>query len=216
MFTQIRPGLNRALTPVGRKLAGLGITADQVSLVGTLGVVGGALGFYPRGRFLWGTVFITCFVFGDTLDGAVARARGTSGKWGSFLDSTLDRMGDAAIFGSLALWFAGGGHSFVMAGVAIYDLAAAQLTSYVKARAEGLGMRCDVGLVERPERLLAILIATGFTGILGVPALQVWVLWALAGAMTATVVQRVVVVRREANRAAATVPEGQPNEAVVR
>jgi len=194
---RVRPAINRTVAPAGRWLARLGVTPDQITIVGTLGVVGGALGFYPRGQFLWGTVVITCFVFSDMLDGAVARARGSSGHWGAFLDSTSDRFGDAAVFGALALWFAGGGRSFVMVAVCIYDLVAASVTSYIKARAEGLGLSCNVGLVERSERLLAVLIATAFTGMFDVPALQVVVLWVLAVAMTLTVVQRLVAVRRQ-------------------
>lgn len=194
---RVRPAVNRSLEPAGRWLARLGATPDAITVVGTLGVVGGALGFYPRGSFLWGTVVITCFVFSDMLDGAVARARGGSGRWGAFLDSTSDRFGDAAVFGALVLWFAGGGRSTVMAGVCLYDLVAASMTSYVKARAEGLGLTCNVGLVERSERLLAVLVATGFTGIFQLPTLQVVVLWLLAVGMTLTVVQRLVAVRRQ-------------------
>jgi CDP-diacylglycerol--glycerol-3-phosphate 3-phosphatidyltransferase len=203
-----RAGLNRALAPVGRTLAGWGVSPNAVTVVGTVGVVGGALGFYPRGDFLTGTIVITCFVFSDMLDGAIARARGSTGVFGAFLDSTLDRMGDAAVFGGLVLWFAGGGHSLLMAGVALYDLVAGSLTSYIKARAESLRLSCNVGLAERSERLLAILIATGFTGIFGVPALQVVVLWVLAGAMTVTVIQRLVEVRRQARAALAAAGDG--------
>jgi CDP-diacylglycerol--glycerol-3-phosphate 3-phosphatidyltransferase len=197
----VRPSLNRLLAPAGRGLARLGVTPNAVTIVGTVGVVGGALGFYPRGDFLTGSIVITVFVFCDMLDGAVARARGAFGPFGAFLDSTLDRFGDAAIFGALAMWYAGGGHSRLMAAVALYDLVAAFVTSYAKARAESLDLSCNVGLVERSERLLAILVATGFTGIFGVPALEVVVLWVLAGAMTVTVAQRVVEVHRQAVRA---------------
>jgi len=178
-----------------------------VTVVGTLGVVGGALGFYPRGSFTVGSFVISAFVLSDLLDGAIARAGGRSGPWGAFLDSTLDRFGDAAVFGGLVLWFAGGGHSFLMAGVTLYDLAAAAITSYIKARAEGLGLTCNVGLVERSERLIAILVATGFTGMLGLPALQVVVLWILAAGMTITIGQRLVEVHRQAARSAANAPE---------
>ena len=92
----------RLLTPTARALLALGISPDAVTLVGTLGVAVGALAFYPRGSFFWGTVVITAFVFSDTVDGIMARLQGRSGTWGAFLDSTLDRFGDAAIFGGLA------------------------------------------------------------------------------------------------------------------
>jgi CDP-diacylglycerol--glycerol-3-phosphate 3-phosphatidyltransferase len=203
-----RPVINRVLEPVGRGLARLGVSADAVTIVGTVGVVGGALAFYPRGKFTVGTLVITAFVFSDMIDGAVARAGGRSGPWGAFLDSTLDRFGDAAIFATLALWFAGRGHSYLLAAVAIYDLVTGSLTSYIKARAEGLGLSCNVGLAERSERLLAILVATGLAGIFGVPVLIPIALWALAAATTITVGQRLVEVRRQARLIAAPVGTG--------
>lgn len=193
-----RPALNRMLAPVGAGLARLGVTPNAITVVGTLGVVGGALGFYPRGSMLWGTVFITCFVFSDMLDGAVARAAGTTGRYGAFLDSTLDRFGDAAVFGGIALWWAGGGDDQVVCAVALYCLAGSLITSYIKARAEGLGLTCNVGLVERGERLVAILVATGLSGIFDVPELQIAVLWGLAVLTTVTMAQRLYEVRRQA------------------
>ena len=86
-----------------------------MTLVGTLGVCVGALAFYPRHSFFWGTIVITAFVFSDTLDGIMARLSGRSGNWGAYLDSTLDRVGDAAIFGGLVLWYAGDGRDTLMA-----------------------------------------------------------------------------------------------------
>ena len=101
---------------------------------------------------------ITLFVFSDMLDGAVARVTGRTGVWGAFLDSTLDRFGDAAIFGGIALFYAGRGHNLLLCCVALACLVFASLTSYVKARAEGLGLTCDVGFAERSERLVIILV----------------------------------------------------------
>src|SRR5262249_52574814 len=158
--------------PVARRLVALGVTPDAITVVGTLGVAGGALAFYPRGEFLVGTLVITAFVFSDLLDGAVARVRGSSGPWGAFLDSTLDRVGDGAVFGALALWYAGDGHDRVLCAVAIYDLVAGVVTSYAKARAESLGMTCNVGIAERSERLLGILVLTGLSGLFDVPVLR--------------------------------------------
>jgi CDP-diacylglycerol--glycerol-3-phosphate 3-phosphatidyltransferase len=192
-----RPQINRAVEPVARRLARLGVTPDMLTIVGTIGVAGGALGFYPRGHFLVGTLVITAFVFSDLLDGAVARVTGTSGPWGAFLDSTLDRVGDGAVFGALALWYAGGGHSRTLCAVALYDLVAGVVTSYAKARAESLGMTANVGIAERSERLIVVLVLTGFSGILGVAVLRDIALWGLAAATTVTVVQRMVEVRRQ-------------------
>lgn len=204
----VRPALARVVDPPARWLAGHGVSADLVTIVGTLGVLGGALGYYPRGDFLPGTLVITAFVFSDLLDGAIARAGAPSGAWGAFLDSTLDRFGDAAIFGGLALWFAGGGHSTTLTALAGYDLVAGSLTSYIKARAEGLGLTCQVGLAERAERLIVILVATGLAGIFDLLLLLEIGLWVLAGATTITVAQRLVEVRRRA-RSARMSPEEQ-------
>ena len=192
-----RPQINRVVEPTARWLAARGVTPDALTLVGTIGVAGGALGFYPRGHFLAGTLVITAFVFSDMLDGAVARVRGSSGAWGAFLDSTLDRIGDGAIFGGLALWYAGGGHSQTLCAVALYDLVAGAVTSYAKARAESLGLTANVGIAERGERLIAILVLTGFAGILDETVLISVGLWGLAVATTITVVQRIVEVRRQ-------------------
>ena len=192
-----RPQINRVTEPIARRLAAIGVTPDALTVVGTIGVAGGALGFYPRGHFLAGTLVITAFVFSDLLDGAVARVRGSSGQWGAFLDSTMDRIGDGAIFGALALWYAGDGDSILYCAVALYDLLAGVVTSYAKARAESLGLTCNVGIAERSERLIAILVLTGFAGILDLPVLIKVALWGLAAATTITVVQRMAEVRRQ-------------------
>ncbi|HTW20442.1 MAG TPA: CDP-alcohol phosphatidyltransferase family protein [Mycobacteriales bacterium] len=183
--------------PIAQRLAKMGVTPDALTIIGTIGVSGGALGFYPRGQFLVGTLVITAFVFSDLMDGAVARVRGSSGPWGAFLDSTLDRVGDGAVFGALALYYAGRGNSETLCAVALYDLVAGVVTSYSKARAESLGMPCNVGIAERSERLIAVLVLTGFSGIFGLNLLRAIALWGLAVATTITVIQRVVEVRRQ-------------------
>jgi phosphatidylglycerophosphate synthase len=205
-----RPQVNRVVEPVARRLASMGVTPDALTIVGTIGVAGGALGFYPRGEFLVGTLVITAFVFSDLLDGAVARVSGSSGRWGAFLDSTLDRIGDGAIFGALALWYAGDGDSIMLCAVALYDLVAGAVTSYAKARAESLGMTCNVGIAERSERLIAVLALTGLSGLFDVPELRDVALWGLALATTITVVQRVVDVRRQSREPVAPPPVSVP------
>jgi CDP-diacylglycerol---glycerol-3-phosphate 3-phosphatidyltransferase len=197
-----RPQVNRVVEPVARRLAAMGVTPDALTIVGTIGVAGGALGFYPRGKFFVGTLVITAFVFSDLLDGAVARVSGSSGRWGAFLDSTLDRIGDGAVFGALALWYAGDGNDMTLCAVALYDLVAGSVTSYAKARAESLGMTCNVGIAERSERLIAVLALTGLSGLLDVDVLRDIALWGLAAATTVTVVQRVVEVRRQSRETA--------------
>jgi CDP-diacylglycerol--glycerol-3-phosphate 3-phosphatidyltransferase len=189
--------ITRILTPVARGLLALGVSPDVVTLVGTLGVCVGALGFYPRHQFFWGTVVITAFVFSDTLDGIMARASGRSGSWGAFLDSTLDRIGDAAVFGGLLLWYAGGGDDTQMVALTLACLVLGQVVSYARARAEGLGMRADVGIAERADRLVAVLATTGLVG-LGLPEVFLRVVLALlAIASVVTIFQRVLLVRRQ-------------------
>jgi CDP-diacylglycerol---glycerol-3-phosphate 3-phosphatidyltransferase len=187
----------RILTPIAAFLVRRGVSPDVVTLIGTLGVVVGSLAFYPQGSFFWGTVFITCFVFSDLIDGTMARMAGRSSRWGAWLDSTLDRVGDAAVFGGIALWFAGDGDDLLMVSLALYCLATGAVVSYARARAEGLGMTADVGVTERADRLVAILVATGLDG-LGVPYVQAAALWLLAVGSTVTIGQRALAVRRQA------------------
>ncbi|MDF3288911.1 phosphatidylinositol phosphate synthase [Streptomyces silvisoli] len=214
-----RAFFTRVLTPFAALLLRLGVSPDAVTLVGTGGVLAGALAFYPRGEFFWGTVVITLFVFSDLVDGNMARQLGRSSRWGAFLDSTLDRVADAAIFGGLALWYAGGGHSLVLCAVTIFCLASGQIVSYTKARGEAIGLPVNVnGLVERAERLVISLVACGVSGLhkFGVPGIQVLLpiaLWIVAAGSLVTMVQRVVTVRREAAEADAAAREGEGNPA---
>ncbi|TAL25555.1 MAG: CDP-alcohol phosphatidyltransferase family protein, partial [Frankiales bacterium] len=150
---RVRPALGKVVDPVAAALLRTGVSPDAVTITGTLGVVLGALAFFPRGSLFLGTAVVTLFVLTDLLDGAMARMRGSSGRFGAWLDSTCDRVADAAIFSGLVLWFTGDGDSATMAAVALFCLAAGSVVSYAKARAEGLGLRCDVGLAERAERL---------------------------------------------------------------
>ena len=193
-----RAFFTRLFTPLARLLTGLGISPDVVTVVGTLGVCVGSLAFYPRHEFLVGTLVITAFVFFDTLDGIMARMNDRSTRWGAFLDSTLDRVADAAIFGGLVLYYAGGGDNAVMAGLALACLILGMVVSYARARAEGLGMTANVGIAERAERLVLVLVATGLVG-LGLPELLLTVVLSLlAVASLVTVVQRMLEVRRQA------------------
>ncbi|HEX2361640.1 MAG TPA: CDP-alcohol phosphatidyltransferase family protein [Jiangellaceae bacterium] len=194
-----RTAITRLFTPIARGLLRLGISADAVTIVGTLGVCVGALAFYPRGEFLVGTLVITAFVFADNVDGIMARLSGQHGSWGAFLDSVLDRLGDAAIFIGLALWFAGAGDSLRLTALCLACLTLGAVVSYAKARAEGLGYKADVGIAERADRLVAVLVTTGLVGWFDLPtAILEVVLWLLALASLWTVLQRMRTVRRQA------------------
>ena len=201
-----RATVTRILTPVAKALLSLGISPDVVTVIGTLGVCFGALVFFPMGELLVGVLVITAFVFSDTIDGIMARQLERSGSWGAFLDSTLDRMGDAAIFAGLAIWVFQGGDDRVMAWLALACLVLGSLVSYARARAEGLGMRADVGIAERADRLVAALVTTGLVG-MGLPEVVLKVVLALlAMASLVTVIQRIAVVRRQALHAGSTSP----------
>ncbi|SDG59463.1 phosphatidylinositol phosphate synthase [Klenkia brasiliensis] len=192
----LRPAVARVWAPVVRTLLRAGVTADTVTLLGTVGAVASAVFLIGNGWLWWGAVAVTLFVLLDMLDGALARARGGGSVFGAVLDSTGDRAADAAIFAALAWWFSGAGDNRMVVWLALTCLVLGVLTSYVKARAEGMGLTCDVGLVERTERLILVLVGTGFTGI-GIPyALQVC-LWVLLVGSTVTVGQRFVEVHRQ-------------------
>jgi len=198
MLNVLRPVMTRLFTPVGAILARTPITPNAITIIGTAGVVGGALGLFPIGELFPGALTCTIFVLLDMLDGVLARIKGTSGRWGAFLDSTMDRIADAAIFSGLVVWFMLGGHNPLLAGVSLFCLVIGILVSYAKARAEGLGLRADVGLIERPERMLISLVAVGVSG-LGVPYILNVGLWALAAGSAFTFGQRVRAVYKAAN-----------------
>lgn len=185
-------------TPLATLLLKWRVSPDTVTIIGTLGVVGGALIFYPLGQLFWGTVFITLFVFSDVVDGIMARIQGRSGSWGSFLDSTLDRIADGALFAGVAIWFFMGGGNNAVAVAALACLVLGMIVSYVRAKAESLGFTANVGIAERAERLVSVLVVTGLTG-LGLPEvvlLVVLILLALASIIT--IVQRFMTVRLQA------------------
>jgi CDP-diacylglycerol--glycerol-3-phosphate 3-phosphatidyltransferase len=190
-----RPLVEKVVAPLIGRLARAGVTADAITIVGTLGAVAGAVLLFGTGHLFWGTVAVTVCVLLDLLDGALARARGGGSTFGAVLDSVGDRAADAAIFGSLIWWFSGAGHNRLLVLLALLGLVLGVLTSYIKARAEGVGIACNVGIVERLERLLLVLLGTGLAG-LGVPyALHVG-LWVLLAGSAITVGQRLRAVRQ--------------------
>ncbi|MEU3307206.1 phosphatidylinositol phosphate synthase [Nocardiopsis sp. NPDC055551] len=190
--------ISRVTAPLGRSLARIGLTPNIVTIVGAAGVVISALYFYPRGQLYAGSVVITVFALFDMLDGAVARARDSASAFGAFLDSSLDRIADAAILAGLMWWFVGEGDDPLLAGLTLFCLISGFMVSYIKARAEGLGVNCDVGVAERTERLVIILIAVGVSA-LGVPYILAGGLWLLAGMSLITILQRLIETRARLN-----------------
>ena len=208
MMERFRAFWTKVFSPVARLFLRLGISPDAVTVVGTLGVCAGALIFFPLGEFFIGVLVIMAFVFSDLVDGQMARLSGRTSSWGAFLDSTLDRFGDAAVFGGIAMYYVGPGDSEPLAALSIYCLVMGSVTWYARARAESLGMKANVGIAERSDRLVAILVMTGLAGLLKTVLSEEWplvlipvTLAVLALASTITVVQRILMVRGQAKAA---------------
>src|ERR1700759_5345210 len=200
MLERFRQFWTNVWAPLGDLLLRLGVSPNAVTLVGTLGVCAGALICFPQGWLLAGVVVITAFVFSDMIDGYMARKSGQTSPFGAFLDSTLDRVGDAAIFGGLAMYYVGPGDSSWEVALAVYCLTMGAVTSYARARAESLGMQAKVGIAERSDRLVLILVAVGLADLLRLLGVDDRVMWLipialglLAVASTITVVQRILV-----------------------
>ena len=175
-------------TPFAKVFIKLGFSPDLVTLFGTLGVVVSSVILFSQGEFLAGSILFAMFVGLDAVDGTVARLLNRNSKWGAFFDSVLDRIADGVVLGSLAFYFAKAGEEtyFILSLVA---LLASEIVSYTKARAEGLGLNCDTGLAERPERVIIIVAGTFLTGLGINPALEISI-WLLTIVSIITVIQR--------------------------
>ncbi|WP_434056342.1 phosphatidylinositol phosphate synthase [Georgenia wangjunii] len=182
--------------PVARLLVRAGVSPDAVTVVGTAAVVGVALWLIPTGHFVAASLVIGVLVLADSIDGQMARMLGRSSRWGAFLDSTLDRASDAAIFAGLVVWAARREDDLALA-LALACLVLGSVVPYARARAEGLGLTASGGIAERADRLFLVLAAVLAVG-LGLPA---WVLTAALGVLAAaslyTVGQRMAAVRRQ-------------------
>lgn len=199
-----RAGVPRVLGPLAGWLLRHHVSPDAVTVAGTVGVLVGAIGFGARGDLVIATVIITFSALTDVIDGTMARMRGRPGKFGAFLDSTLDRVADGAIFAAPAYWLATQGR-YAGAVAALICLVASQVVSYAKARAEGLGMTANIGVAERAERLIIVGVGALLGQLVWAYALDVS-LWVLAVLSLVTIGQRVTVVYRQ-DRAAHPVPE---------
>ena len=199
----------RFIEPPARGLLKIGVTPDMVTFVGAAGSSAAALWFFPRGDFLWGVIVILLFVFSDLLDGTMARIRGTAGPWGNYLDSTLDRVTDGAIFGGLLIYFASRGDSLTTAAAWVC-LVGAFTISYAKARAESVGAEANVGIAERAERLIVALLAALLQG-LGLEWALPVALPVLALLIVITVGQRFAHVRKQLTKPVSA-NEGQEDD----
>ena len=182
-------------TPFAKIFIKLGFTPDSITLLGTFGVVVVSVIFLAQGQFLIGSVLFMLFVGLDAVDGTVARLLNRNSKWGAFFDSVLDRIADGAVLGSLAFYFASENNVtyFVLS---LISLVASEIVSYTKARAEGLGLNCDTGLAERPERVIVVVAGTFLAGI-GINWMLLASIWVLAAISVITVIQRMLFVLKQ-------------------
>jgi CDP-diacylglycerol--glycerol-3-phosphate 3-phosphatidyltransferase len=206
MLNFLRPFFARLFNPVVQALARTPVTPNMITVAGTVGVAAAALSMFPIGELFPGAATATFFVFTDMLDGQLARIKGSSGRYGAFLDSTMDRFGDAAVFGGITIWFMRSDH--LLGVVSLFCLAGGMSVSYVKARAEGLGLNADVGVIERPERLTIGLTSIGLSG-LGIPYVLPIGMWALAAGTAFTLYQRMRAVYLDAQAKAGQSPAAQ-------
>lgn len=189
MLSNARHAVGKIAAPLARVIEATPITPNGITLLGLAGTLTAAV-FVAQGRFGIGAAIFVPSAFLDLFDGLIARRRGLESRWGALIDSVADRAGEGALLIALAYRFRL--ERPRLAVVALSALVISYLVSYVKARAESLGYRCEGGWAERPER--AILYGTALL-IVGAaePAM-----WALAILAAATVVQRLLMVHRQA------------------
>ena len=190
----LKPQVTRLINPVVKGAVRLGVTANGVTIVGAIGTVLSALYFYPRGELFIGTLVICVFALSDLFDGAIARLTNGSGtQWGGFLDSTIDRVTDAAILIGVLLYMVERDNTVAI--LILISLVTGGLIPYIRAKAESMSIECSGGFAERTERIVISLTAIGFYG-LGVDfsLLVGFGLLSLVGVIT--VVQRMAIVFR--------------------
>jgi len=195
LSTRAREAGRAILAPVVRLAVRLHLTANTVTVIG-FGVVLLAAGLIGSGNLLAGAAVLTAGSLLDAVDGALARATGGTTAFGSFLDSTLDRAAEAALFGSVAAYYLGAspnpGPPVLLALIA---LAGSFMVSYTRARAEGIGLRAEVGLAQRLERLVLIIGGITLAG-LGFGIGLIGALAIIAVLSLATTIQRIWHVHR--------------------
>lgn len=157
---KFRPHVDRVAVPLGRALGNVGLSANAITVLGTV-VTGVASWLVATGRPVAGAWVLAGGSIADTLDGAVATAMGTKSRAGAFLDSTLDRVSDGMLFAALAWVLAHEGHDLGFA-LALGTGVLAFMTSYIRGKAESLGLSCHVGFAERWLRILVMSFALAF------------------------------------------------------
>jgi phosphatidylglycerophosphate synthase len=199
-YLMTRAAYEKLSKPVAKGALRAGFTPDSITILGTAGSVLGALTLFPIGQLFWGTLVVWFFVLADMLDGAMARERGGGTRFGAVLDATCDRIGDGAVFCGLLWWAAFGLKNTSLVVATLICLVTSQVISYIKARAEASRLSGEGGIIERPERLIIVLVGAGLSDLPFFPlpwALHV-AMWVLAVASLITVGQRLHTVRTSA------------------
>ena len=190
----LKPQVTRLINPVVKGAVRLGVTANGVTIIGAIGTVASALYFYPRGDLFVGTLVICFFALSDLFDGAIARlTNGTGTQWGGFLDSTIDRVTDAAILIGVLLYMIDRDNTVAI--LILISLVTGGLIPYIRAKAESMSIECSGGFAERTERIVISLTAIGFYG-LGVDFSLLVGFGLLSVVGVITVVQRMAIVFR--------------------
>jgi CDP-diacylglycerol--glycerol-3-phosphate 3-phosphatidyltransferase len=198
IFLMTHKAYLKLTTPVAKIALRAGLTPDSVTTIGTAGTVIAALTLFPIGELWWGALAVWFFVLSDMLDGAMARVKGGGTRFGTVLDAVCDRIGDGAVFCGLLWWATFGLHQPALMVATLICLVTSQVISYIKARAEASGLRGDGGIIERPERLIIVLVGAGMSDfpLFPLPLLLPIAMWALAAASLITLAQRVHSVRK--------------------
>ena len=200
----VRDGFVKLVGPFARALIRWGVSPNTITTAGALVVIASAVAF-GMGKIHWGGALLLASGIFDILDGQVARNGNRASTFGAFYDSTLDRVGETAVFLGIAVWFAQGGvpaaRMPLAVGLAITALSASMLVSYTRARAEGLGLECKVGIAQRAERFVVLGVSTVVFGAGREGALLFWIVVVLAAVTAITVVQRVIYVAQRTETA---------------
>lgn len=199
--------------PVAKLFLRVGLTANAVTVLGTLATIAAAVVLIPQGHLVAAAVVTIFFAAFDMIDGTMARLRGGGTAFGATLDASCDRLSDGALFGAIIFWliYVDQADKATVA-VALVVLALSQTISYIKARAEAGGLKVNGGLIERPERLILALGGLFLEG-LGVHGSIEVALWILAAGSVFTVVQRLIKASQDPNAGQRIAPPAGSPEA---
>lgn len=185
--------------PVAKRLLQIGLTPNVTTLVGTVLTMLASIMLIPTGHLVWAAVLSLVFAAFDMVDGTMARLRGGGTAFGATLDASCDRLTDGALFGAIAVWLIYVADAApVHVAVCLAVIVLSQTISYIKARGEAGGLKIDGGLIERPERLILGLGGIALEG-LGVSHAVIVSLWVLLLGSVFTVVQRLLLAKRDEN-----------------